>query len=138
GGVVFVPTIDEKSNYVPSYRYAQIKYEDDDLAIVMKPKGVKTYHNDLKESNNLLNHVIYTIDSDSVEPIHRLDQETVGLLIVANNPLLNKILDRMLEDHDLTRISKANVKALFPLNPHTIDLHIGNDTFHSNKRRMSP
>ena len=33
GDDVFVPTIDEKSNYVPSYRYAQIKYEDDDMAL---------------------------------------------------------------------------------------------------------
>ncbi len=45
GDDVFVPTMDEKSNYVPSYRYAQIKYEDDDMAIVMKPKGVKTHPN---------------------------------------------------------------------------------------------
>ena len=50
---------------------------------MLKPKGVKTHPNDLKESNTLMNHLIYTIDSDYVEPIHRLDQETVGLLIVA-------------------------------------------------------
>ena len=37
-----------------------------------------------------MNHVIYTIKSDYVEPIHRLDQETVGLLIVAKNPLMKK------------------------------------------------
>ena len=55
----------------------------------MKPKGVKTHPNDLK-SNTLMNHVIYTMDSDYVEPIHRLDQETVGLLIVAKNPLMKK------------------------------------------------
>ncbi|EOD3680157.1 RluA family pseudouridine synthase [Staphylococcus aureus] len=138
GDDVFVPTIDEKSNYVPSYRYAQIKYEDDDMAIVMKPKGVKTHPNDLKESNTLMNHVIYTVDSDYVEPIHRLDQETVGLLIVAKNPLMKKILDRMLEDNDITRIYKANVKALLPLKPQTIDMPIGKDKFHSNKRRVSP
>ena len=41
-----------------------------------------------------MNHVIYTLESDYVEPIHRLDQETVGLLIVAKNPLMKKILDR--------------------------------------------
>ena len=29
------------------------------MAIVMKPKGVKTHPNDLKESNTLMNHVIY-------------------------------------------------------------------------------
>ncbi|RRJ09859.1 RluA family pseudouridine synthase, partial [Pseudomonas aeruginosa] len=76
--------------YLPSYRYAQVYYENDDFAIVLKPKGVKTHPNDLKESNTLMNHLIYTIDSDYVEPIHRLDQETVGLLIVAKNPLMKK------------------------------------------------
>ena len=39
-----------------------------------------------------MNHVIYTLESDYVEPIHRLDQETVGLLIVAKNPLMKKFL----------------------------------------------
>lgn len=87
GDSVFIPTPEEKSNYLPSYRYAQVYYEDDDFAIVMKPKGVKTHPNDLKESNTLMNHVIYTVDSEYVEPIHRLDQETVGLLIVAKNQL---------------------------------------------------
>lgn len=135
--VVYIPTPKEKSNYLPSYRYAQIAYEDDDLAIVMKPKGVKTHPNDLKESNTLMNHVIYTMDSDYVEPIHRLDQETVGLLIVAKNPLMKKILDRMLEENQITRIYRANVKALLPLKPQTIDMPIGKDKFHPNKRRIS-
>lgn len=137
GDEVIVPTPKEKSNYLPSYRYAQIYYEDNDLAIVMKPKGVKTHPNDLKESNTLMNHIIYTIDSDYVEPIHRLDQETVGLLNVAKNPIMKKILDRMLEDNQITRVYKANVKALLPIKPQTIDMPIGKDKFHPNKRRIS-
>ena len=137
GDSVFIPTPEEKSNYLPSYRYAQVFYEDDDFAIVMKPKGVKTHPNDLKESNTLMNHVIYTVDSEYVEPIHRLDQETVGLLIVAKNPIMKKILDRMLEENEITRIYKANVKALLPIKPQTIDMPIGKDKFHPNKRRIS-
>ncbi|MBY6181482.1 RluA family pseudouridine synthase [Staphylococcaceae bacterium DP2N0-1] len=137
GDDIYIPTPVEKSNYLPSYRYAQISYEDDDLAIVMKPKGVKTHPNDLKESNTLMNHVIYTLDSEYVEPIHRLDQETVGLLIVAKNPLLKKILDRMLEENEITRIYKANAKSLLPIKPQTIDSPIGKDKFHPNKRRIS-
>ncbi|MCH4337639.1 RluA family pseudouridine synthase [Staphylococcus haemolyticus] len=137
GDDIYIPTPVEKSNYLPSYRYVQISYEDDDLAIVMKPKGVKTHPNDLKESNTLMNHVIYTLDSEYVEPIHRLDQETVGLLIVAKNPLMKKILDRMLEENEITRIYKANVKSLLPIKPQTIDSPIGKDKFHPNKRRIS-
>lgn len=137
GDNVYIPTPDEVSNYLPSYRFAQIYYEDDVIAIVMKPKGVKTHPNDLKESNTLMNHVIYTIKSDYVEPIHRLDQETVGLLIVAKNPLMKKILDRMLEENKIDRIYKANVHSLLPIKPQTIDMPIGKDKFHSNKRRVS-
>ncbi|UXR68287.1 RluA family pseudouridine synthase [Staphylococcus pasteuri] len=137
GDHIFIPTPDEKSNYLPSYRYAQVFYENDDFAIVLKPKGVKTHPNDLKESNTLMNHVIYTIDSEYVEPIHRLDQETVGLLIVAKNPIMKKILDRMLEENQITRIYKAHVKALLPVKPHTIDKPIGKDKFHPNKKRIS-
>ncbi|MDW4080787.1 RluA family pseudouridine synthase [Staphylococcus saprophyticus] len=137
GDNVYIPTPDEVSNYLPSYRFAQIYYEDDDIAIVMKPKGVKTHPNDLKESNTLMNHVIYTIKSDYVEPIHRLDQETVGLLIVTKNPLMKKILDRMLEENKIDRIYKANVHSLLPIKPQTIDMPIGKDKFHSNKRRVS-
>lgn len=138
GDIAYIPTPEEVSNYLPSYRYAQIYYEDDDIAVVMKPKGVKTHPNDLKESNTLMNHVIYTVKSDYVEPIHRLDQETVGLLIVAKNPLMKKILDRMLEENEIDRIYKANVHSLLPIKPQTIDMPIGKDKFHSNKRKVSP
>ena len=137
GDEVYLPTPSEISNYLPSYRYAQIYYEDDDLAIVMKPKGVKTHPNDLKESNTLMNHVIYTLNNDYVEPIHRLDQETVGLLIVAKNPLMKKVLDRMLEDNQIDRVYRAEVKSLLPLKPQTIDMPIGKDKFHPNRRRIS-
>ncbi|MCY1608103.1 RluA family pseudouridine synthase [Staphylococcus pettenkoferi] len=137
GDKVYIPTPEEKSNYLPSYRYAQIYYEDDDMLIVMKPKGVKTHPNDLKESNTLMNHIIYTVDSEYIEPIHRLDQETVGLLIVAKNPLMKKILDRMLEDNQIDRIYRAKVKSLLPVKPQTIDMPIGKDKFHPNRKRVS-
>ena len=58
----------------------------------------------------------------------------MGLLIVAKNPIMKKILDRMLEENEITRIYKANVKALLPIKPQTIDMPIGT---HPNKRRIS-
>ncbi len=138
GDKLNIPLFDETSQYVSSYRLAEIKYEDEYLAIVVIPKGVKTHPNDLKEANTLMNHVIYTLDSDYAEPVHRLDQETVGLLLVAKHPIAKKILDRMLEDREITRTYKAQVDSLLPLKPQTIDMPIGKDKFHPNKRRVSP
>src|SRR5699024_2787432 len=85
-----------------------------------------------------MNHAIYNIESEYVEPVHRLDQETVGLLLVAKHPIAKKILDRMLEDRQITRTYKAQVDSLLPLKPQTIDMPIGKDKFHPNKRRVSP
>src|SRR5699024_5321477 len=138
GDKLHIPVLNETSQYVSSYRLAEVKYEDEYFAIVVKPKGVKTHPNDLQEANTLMNHAIYTIDSDYVEPVHRLDQETVGLLLVAKHPISKKILDRMLEDRQITRTYKAQVDSLLPLKPHTIDMPIGKDKFHPNKRRVSP
>ncbi|PTI29275.1 MULTISPECIES: RluA family pseudouridine synthase [Mammaliicoccus] len=138
GDKLSIPVFNETSQYVPSYRLAEVKYEDEYLAIVVKPKGVKTHPNDLKEANTLMNHVIYTLDSDYAEPVHRLDQETVGLLLIAKHPIAKKILDHMLEDRKITRTYKAQVDSHLPLKPQTIDMPIGKDKFHPNKRRVSP
>lgn len=135
--LLYLPVPEEKSQYKSSYRLCEVVYEDDYLAILIKPKGVKTHPNDMMETNTLLNHAIYTLKSDYVEPIHRLDQETVGLVLVAKNPLIKKILDRMLETHEITRTYKAKVRSLLPIKEQTIDLPIGKDKFHPNKRRIS-
>lgn len=44
----------------------------------------------------------------------------------------------MLEDREITRTYKAQVDSLLPLKPQTIDMPIGKDKFHPNKRRVSP
>lgn len=137
GDVLMLPVENEKSQYKSSFRLAEVAYEDEYLAILVKPKGVKTHPNDLMETNTLLNHAVYTLKSDYVEPVHRLDQETVGLVLVAKNPLVKKILDRMLEQREITRTYKAKVRSLLPIKKQTIDLPIGKDKFHPNKRRIS-
>ena len=85
-----------------------------------------------------MNHVIYTMDSDYVEPVQRLEQDAIGLVVVAKNPVVKKILDRMLEENEMSRVYKVRVKSLLPIKPQTIDTPIGKDKFQSNKRRVSP
>ncbi len=137
GDDLVLPITEEKSQYKSSFRLCEVAYEDDYLAIIVKPKGVKTHPNDMMETNTLLNQAIYTLKSDYVEPVHRLDQETVGLVLVAKNPLVKKILDRMLEQREITRTYKAKVRSLLPIKNQTIELPIGKDKFHPNKRRIS-
>src|SRR5699024_12644737 len=44
----------------------------------------------------------------------------------------------MLEKNQIDRIYKAHVHSLLPIKPQTIDMPIGKDKFHSNRRRVSP
>ena len=48
GDDIYIPTPVEKVITYLVIVTLEISYEDDDLAIVMKPKGVKTHPNDLK------------------------------------------------------------------------------------------
>src|SRR5690625_3184219 len=62
GDTVLLPAEEEKSQYKPSYRTCEVLYEDRYLALLFKPRGVKTHPNQLHETNTLLNHALYTLD----------------------------------------------------------------------------
>ncbi|MDR0831653.1 MAG: RluA family pseudouridine synthase [Bacillales bacterium] len=78
-----------KSSYVINF---QVIYEDDNILVINKPIGVET----IGEGNSIANQVLtYYKDNNSSftpAPIHRLDRNTSGLLIVAKNNLTSQIL----------------------------------------------
>src|SRR5699024_12807381 len=84
---------EEKRQYKPSYRTCEVLYEDRYLALLFKPRGVKTHPNQLHETNTLLNHALYTLDVDYLEPVHRLDQETKGVILVSKHPYVKRMHD---------------------------------------------
>ena len=56
GDTVVLPAEDEKSQYKPSYRTCEVLYEDRYLALLFKPRGVKTHPNQMpgRKSNRLV------------------------------------------------------------------------------------
>ncbi len=69
-----------------------IVYEDEDLAVVNKPKGMTVHAGNGVASGTLVNALLYALDSLSgiggvVRPgiVHRIDKDTTGLLVVAKN-----------------------------------------------------
>lgn len=99
-----------KSNYkINNSIKINIEYEDDYLLIASKPFGIKTHPNDIENENNTL--VNYLINEKSyLEPIHRLDIDTCGLVIFAKTPLVKAKLDNMLEQKQIIRYYSALVK----------------------------
>ena len=70
----------------------EIVYEDDDFAVVNKPKGMTVHIGNGNETGTLVNALLYALGSLSgiggvLRPgiVHRIDKDTTGLLVVAKN-----------------------------------------------------
>lgn len=133
GDTVILPDTGAESQYKPSYRTCDVLYEDRYLAVLFKPRGVKTHPNQMNETNTLMNHAVYTLESDYLEPVHRLDQETKGVILVAKNPLVKKMLDHMLSERDIKRTYIARVDTKKRLEPQTINAPIAKNPKERNK-----
>ena len=123
------------SNYI-SNKTASIKkeYEDDYLLVVSKPFGIKTHPNNIElEQDTLVNYLIS--DYKYLEPIHRLDIDTCGLVILAKTPLIKAKLDLMLEQREIKRYYTALIKN--NIKPQTINSNIGRDIREKNKMAIT-
>lgn len=87
-----------------------IIYEDDDIAIINKPKGMVVHPSIGHNTNTLVQGLMYELDNLSGingvnRPgiVHRIDKDTSGLLIVAKNDDAHNKLVAQLKDHTLSR-----------------------------------
>ena len=95
----------------------EIVYEDDDLLVVNKPKGMVVHPAAGHYSGTLVNALMFHCgDSLSgingeIRPgiVHRIDKDTSGLLMVAKNDLAHIGLSRQIKDHSFTREYEAVV-----------------------------
>ncbi|MDN3450767.1 RluA family pseudouridine synthase [Planococcus sp. APC 3906] len=118
-----------------------ILFEDDHFIIARKPKGMATHPNETGQTdtfiNAILGHIVRNGGSYG-EHVHRLDQGTSGLLMVAKHPVAKNVMDRMLEQKQLVRDYEAVVKGKVVNRTGTIDFPLGRDRHHPTRRRVSP
>ncbi|MDB5048704.1 MAG: pseudouridine synthase, RluA family [Fibrobacteres bacterium] len=117
GDVVIVlaaPAPDESSTLKPEDIPLSIAYEDDDLLVVDKPKGMVTHPGNGIHSGTLANALAFKFKtlSDVNGPLrpgilHRLDKDTSGLLVVAKNNAAHLHLAHQLEAREIKRIYHA-------------------------------
>ena len=94
-----------------------IYYEDNDLLVVNKPKGMVVHPANGNESGTLVNALMYHCkDSLSgingeIRPgiVHRIDKDTSGLLVVAKNDIAHEHLAQQFKEHSINRIYYAIV-----------------------------
>ena len=101
----------ETHKLVPSKIKLDIAYEDKDLLIINKPKGMVVHPGAGNYENTLVNALIYKYKNSlssingSSRPgiVHRIDKETSGLLVVAKNNLAHSKLGKQFSDHSIKR-----------------------------------
>lgn len=110
-----------------------IIYEDDDLLVVNKPKGMVVHPAAGNYDGTLVNALLYRC-GDSLSGIngvlrpgivHRIDKDTSGLLIVAKNDDSHKALSEQIKEHSFTREYEAVVWGNVKEESGTVDAPIG-------------
>lgn len=114
----FIPTDfrTPTSNYLPDRDDSvDILYQDHELLVVNKPAGVKSHPNQPGEVGSILNHLAAALAPTHQAPymVHRLDQMTSGAMLVALNPVVVPILDRLISSKQIRRTYYAWVRGHF-------------------------
>ena len=110
-----------------------IVYEDEDVAVINKPKGLVVHPAAGHQDDTLVNVLLYAM-GDSLSGIngelrpgivHRIDKDTSGLLAIAKNDLAHTVLASQLKDHSMARTYEAIVCGSFKEDSGTVDAPIG-------------
>lgn len=120
-----------------------IVYEDKDLLVVNKPKGMVVHPAAGNYEGTLVNALLYHCKDDLsgingvMRPgiVHRIDKNTSGLLIVAKNDKSHKALAEQIKEHSFTREYEAVVRGNFKKDSGTVDAPIGRH--HTNRKKMT-
>lgn len=113
-----------------------IVYEDSDLLVVNKPRGLVVHPAPGNESGTLVNALMYHCKGSLsgingvIRPgiVHRIDKDTSGLLIVAKNDFSHEKLAMQIKDHSFKRQYRAVVHGNIKDDFGTIDAPIGRST----------
>ena len=110
-----------------------IVYEDADVLVINKPKGLVVHPAAGHQDDTLVNGLLYAM-GDSLSGIngelrpgivHRIDKDTSGLLAVAKNDLAHTVLASQLKDHTMARTYQCIVCGGMKEDSGTVDAPIG-------------
>ena len=126
-------TKDEEVNIEPQNIPLDIMYEDEDIIIVNKPKGMVVHPAVGNFTDTLVNALMYSHKNalsginGKIRPgiVHRIDKDTSGILVVAKNDIAHKKLSDIFKVHDIKREYIAIVKGIIKEDRLDIDYPIG-------------
>lgn len=132
---IHIPEVKEV-NLKPQEIPIEVVYEDDDIIVVNKPKGLVVHPANGNPDGTLVN-AIMAMCKESLSGIggklrpgivHRLDKDTSGLLIIAKNDKAHINMSNQIKNREVKKIYIALVRGVIPEDEATIDMPIGRST----------
>ncbi len=98
-------------NEIKPYKFdLDIIYEDDDVIVINKPKGLVVHPGDGHHDDTLVNALVYANKElsnvnglERVGIVHRIDKDTSGLLLVCKNNYAHMFIAEQLQNHSMHR-----------------------------------
>ncbi len=139
---ILVPETDGDRLPEPENITLDVVYEDDDLAVINKPKGMVVHPAPGNPSGTLVNALLYRFQTLSgaggeIRPgiVHRIDRMTSGLLVVAKNDFAHEALARQFAEHTAHREYLCLVHGNLKEDSGTVDAPIGRHK--TDRKRMA-
>lgn len=142
---VHIPPIEEL-NVLPEEIPLDVRYEDQDVIVVNKPRGMVVHPGAGNETGTLVNALLHHCKGELsgiggvARPgiVHRLDKDTSGLIMVAKNDFAHQSLVSQLKEHTVDRVYIAICHGIIPHQHGTIDAPIGRDPNHRQRMAVTP
>lgn len=123
-----------------------IVYEDDDILIVNKPKGMVVHPAPGHYTGTLVNALMHHCKDNlsgingELRPgiVHRIDMDTTGLLVVCKNDKAHNFVAEQLKEHSITRKYQAIVYNAFKDEEGTVEGNIGRHPNDRKKMTITP
>ena len=123
----------EAVDILPVKMALDMVYEDADVVVINKPKGLVVHPAAGHENDTLVNGLMYALGdklsgiNGRLRPgiVHRIDKDTSGLLAVAKNDTAHVVLASQLKDHTMARTYECIVCGNLKEDSGTVDAPIG-------------
>ena len=134
GDTLYVPESEPREiEAIPQDIPLDVRYEDDDLLVVNKPRGMVVHPAPGNPDGTLVNALLYHCRGNlsgingEIRPgiVHRIDKDTSGLLIVAKNDAAHHALAQQIAEHSFRREYRAVLHGHFREPEGTVHAPIG-------------
>ncbi len=137
--IIFIPPTPKKISLEPENKPIDIVYQDKDIIVINKPKGMVVHPAKGNYSGTLINALLYHVKDfqpigNTIRPgvVHRLDKDTSGLMVLAKNELSHQYLVKQFKNRQVKKIYHCIVKGILKKENMIIENNIGR---HQNNRK---